>query len=198
MKKTILILALIVGTLVSAPGQTTKGNFTFGGGFRYTVNKDSEDGNYKGTDFSFQPSTGYFISDNLAAGVSLSISSSKYDYGSFDNTYNQFLVGPFIRYYKFTSNERFAFTGESGFGFGSNTNKSSTGNDTKGGSLSFYLSPGFSYFLTECWGLELQFRGLTYTRTDPNKDIDNDDGSEFSFGLQSFSPSLGIRYYLNR
>ncbi|MBL7870609.1 MAG: porin family protein [Cyclobacteriaceae bacterium] len=198
MKKTIIIFALIVSTLVIASGQTTRGSLAFGGGFSYTVNKDSYDGDYTDTNLSFQPSAGYFISDNLVAGVSLSINSSKEDYGSFNFTSKQFLVGPFIRYYKFTTNERFAFTGEAGFGVGSNTNKSSNGVETKGSSLSIYLAPGFSYFLTERWGFDFQFRGITYSKTDPNKDTDNDEGTEFSFGLQSFSPSIGIRYYVNR
>ncbi len=197
MKKSILLL-IALSASVAGWSQTTQGSFTFGGGARYTTNKNSYDTNYKNNELSLQPSVGYFVADNLVAGVTLSFTSNKTSYGNGDNTTNQTVVGPFARYYKFTSNDRFAFTGEVGFLFGGNKYKPDIGNDTKGSSFNFYIAPGFTYYLNEKWGLDLQLRGITYTKNDPNKDVDNDDSSSFSFGLQSFSPSLGFRYYMSK
>ncbi len=197
MKKSILIFAVVVCTAVTAWSQTTQGSLTFGGGIRYTTTKDDYDGDQKNTEFSFQPSVGYFVADNLAIGVTLSMTSNKVDYGNSDNTTNQFLVGPFARYYKFTSNEKFAFTGEAGFLLGSSKSKFSGGGENKGSSFNFYIAPGFTYFLSEKWGVDFQLRGITYSSSKPNKDVDVK-SSSFSFGLQSFSPSLGFRFYLSK
>jgi outer membrane protein len=197
MKNFILIFVLAVVTAVTSFAQTTQGSLTFGGGLRYTTSKNDYDGDQKNTDISFQPSAGYFVADNLAIGVTLSINSNKVDYGNTDNTTNQFLAGPFARYYKFTSNEKFAFTGEAGFLFGSSKTKYSGGTEIKGNSFDFYIAPGFTYFFSEKWGLDFQLRGITYSSNNPNKDSDIK-SSSFSFGLQSFSPSLGFRFYLGK
>jgi hypothetical protein len=197
MKKIILIFTAVVGTLATAWGQTTQGSLTLGGGIRYS--SDEEDYySQKTTEFSFQPSVGYFVADNLAVGLMLSMSSEKYNYGSGDNKTNDLVVGPFARYYKFTSNEKFAFTGEVGFLFGSTKFKPPVGNETKGGSTYVYVAPGFTYFLSEKWGLDFQLRGITFSSSDPNKDVDDDKSSSFTFGFESFNPSLGFRFYVSK
>lgn len=197
MKKTTLIFAVLISTMVTAWGQTTQGSLAFGGGIRYSSTK-TDYYSQETTEFSFQPSAGYFVADNLAVGITLSMTSEKYDYGTGNNKTNNLVAGPFARYYKFTSNEKFAFTGEVGFMFGSNKFKPSAGTETKGGSTNFYIAPGFTYFLSDKWGLDLQLRGITYSSSDPNKDVDNDKSSSFTFGIQSFSPSLGFRFYLSK
>jgi hypothetical protein len=45
----------------------------------------------------------------------------------------------------------------------------------------------------------LSFGGsISMSATDPDKDSDNDKFTSFQFGLTTFSPSLGIRYYLTK
>jgi hypothetical protein len=196
MKKTTLIFAALLGAFTTVWSQTTQGSLTLGGGFRFTSDK-ADYYSEQTTSFNFQPSAGYFVVDNLAVGLTLSMTSTKYEFiNNGGSKRSEFVVGPFARYYKFTSNEKFAFTGEAGFLFGSNTFKPNNGTETKGGSTYFYIAPGFTYFLSEKWGLDFQLRGITFSSTDPNKDVDNDKSSSFSFGIQSFSPSLGFRFYL--
>ena len=61
--------------------------------------------------FTFAPSFGYFIVDNLAAGAVITLESSRLGTGAAKTVNSSFGFGPFVRYYKFTSNEKFAFFG---------------------------------------------------------------------------------------
>ncbi len=197
MKKTTLIFAALLGALTTTWGQTTQGSVSFGGGIQFTNSKEDYY-SQKTTEFSFQPSAGYFVADNLAVGITLLMSNEKYEYSGGSNATNNFVVGPFARYYKFTSNERFAFTGEVGFLFGTSKFKPSSGNETKGGATYIYVSPGFTYFFSEKWGLDFQLQGITYSSSDPDKDVDNNSSSSFTFGVQSLNPTLGFRFYLSK
>ena len=107
MKKIVLLLiAIIIST--GAFSQFNKGRILVGGnlGFNSTTSKtkigsNSSTTNEKSIMFSFTPQIGYFIIDNLAAGVGLNLSFSKVtptaDIFGEQNTSIQFQ--PFIRYY---------------------------------------------------------------------------------------------------
>jgi hypothetical protein len=106
-----------------------------------------------------------------------------------------FAIGPFARYYKYTSNENFAFFGQASFLFGSGKTELTGGGDVKRSFISFDVSPGFSYFFTDHWALDFSLSLLSISSTDPNKDADDDNVTTVEFGVQSFSPSLGFRYH---
>ena len=112
-KSLILVFALAVATtLVQA--QTSAGNMMVGGTIDFT-SFSREGGSLNDmSSFTFSPSFGYFISDNLAVGSSLTLSSSRQGTGSAKTVTTGFGIGPFARYYKFTSNDRFAIFGEAG------------------------------------------------------------------------------------
>ncbi|HEY9049633.1 MAG TPA: porin family protein [Ohtaekwangia sp.] len=202
MKKLITFLLSLIAFLstVYVQAQTKQGSLVFGGGLGYTSNRQetaAED--IKTSTVSFSPSVGYFVIDNLSVGIDLQLSQTKRDDGfGGDDKVKTFLAGPFVRYYKFTSNDKFAFYGQAGFQFGTTKTEPDGGNEVKSGTFNFYISPGFSYFFNEHWALDLQFRGIQYQTYDPNKDVDNNKQTSFTFGVDSLDPTLGVRFYLGK
>ncbi|KXK31293.1 MAG: Autotransporter beta domain-containing protein [Bacteroidetes bacterium OLB12] len=185
----------------AAWAQTTQGSKSIGGGFEYYSNKQENiygNYDYESSSFEIMPQVGYFIIDNLEVGVLLNYTSGKSGYTQLDPTKNSsFSVGPFARYYKFTSNERFAFTGTFSVSFGSGKTTYPSSSESKTGNMGVFISPGFTYFLSEKWGLDFQLQGIGFTSYDPNKDVDDDNSKTITFGVSSFTPSIGFRFFIN-
>jgi len=124
MKKTALFLAafcLIVSAATAQPPQLAKGKIlagvsstlAFGGsessdlmGFGFTTVKykygsDPAEASYKLTSYNILPRGGYFIIDNLAAGLEVIISGNTEKDVDDSDTYKESTmgVGPFVRYY---------------------------------------------------------------------------------------------------
>lgn len=198
MKKVLPVIILMIASLVESNAQTSQGSLSFGGSIGVTNTKDEDNGeDTRTSEFRFQPSVGYFVIDNLMVGLNVSLTAEKIDDGfGGDDKINTFLVGPFARYYKFTSNEKFAFFGEVGTLFGTRTNKPDGLDETKAGTFNIYLSPGFSYFFNEHWAMDLAFEGISFSSYDPDKDNDDDKYTEFNFGLSSFNPQIGVRFFI--
>lgn len=201
MKKLIGSIVLAV-MFTSVQAQTIKGTKVVGGGFQLQIEKDHEyaESETKTTDFSFIPSVGYFVIDNLAVGINFNYSNSKTEYTILNNSNtsksSSFAVGPFARYYMHTSNEDFIIYGQVTTLFGSGKETDINDNKTKTSSFDIALSPGLTYFFNEHWAVELGFRGFGYNKQDPDKDTDDDEYSTFQIGLNSLMPSaLGFRYY---
>lgn len=200
MKKIMYAILAMMFIAPAAWAQTTQGSKSVGGGFEYYSNKQENiygNYDYESSSFEIMPQVGYFIIDNLEVGVLLNYTSGKSGYTQLDPTKNSsFSVGPFARYYKFTSNERFAFTGTFSVSFGSG--KTSYQNaESKTGNMGVFISPGFTYFFSEKWGLDFQLQGIGFTSYDPNKDVDDDNSKTITFGVSSFTPSIGFRFFIN-
>ena len=138
---------------------------------------------------------GYFVADNLMVGAALTTSVVRNDWDTGNTKQTNFGLGPLLRYYKFTANPQFAFYGEFGFSFGMGRYKQNGGDPTKSTSFNMYLSPGFTWFPTKHWGVDLSMSLLNFSSYDPNKDADGDKDNSFSFGFDSFAPWLGVRYF---
>jgi outer membrane protein len=190
MKKGLLFFALVIFASAISYAQTDQGGMMVGGSLG--ISSTSYEGSTtKSSSFNFSPSFGYFISDNLAIGAGLGFGSNTTKAGAVKSTSSSFAFGPFARYYKFTSNENFAFYGQASLMIGSGKSAA----DVKSGSTTFAISPGFSYFLNEHWGLDFQFNLLSLNVYEPNKDANDDKTTTINFGVNSFDPSIGIRYY---
>ena len=194
MKKLVLFL-MAAGLTYCVNAQTSKGNMMVGGALSFfTVSDQSDtDFEYKGT--SFSPSFGYFLFDNFALGAELSVGSTTTDNGNTKRISSSFGFGPFARYYKFTSNESFAFFGQARFLYSSGKVDDTPGGENKTQNIAFSISPGFSYFFTKHWALDLSIAGLVIQSNDPNKDADDDKVNSVEFGISSLSPTLGFRYH---
>jgi hypothetical protein len=196
MKKALLVLSVMVISIAWLNAQTTQGTISLGGSVGISTEKDETDGeDTKSSEFNFSPSVGYFVIDNLMVGLNLSIVNGKEDDGfGGDDKYSALFFGPFARYYKFTSNEQFAFFAETGLLFGTYKDKPDGQDETKASAFNFYISPGFAYFFNEHWVVDLSFQAISFSSFDPDKDADDDKSTEFNFGFQTFNPSIGIRY----
>jgi outer membrane protein len=196
MKKTITVICLLFTVTVGyVKAQTSAGNMMVGGGFSIESESQQSNSDVGSSSVTFTPNFGYFIADGFALGLSLNIGSSTVDEGADKTKYSTLAVGPYARYYKFTSNENFAFFGQATFLVGSTNVDVTPGGERKGSFVQFAISPGFSYFFNKHWALDLQLQGLVVTSEDPNKDNDDDKYSSVSFGLNSFNPTLGFRYH---
>lgn len=200
MKKQLFTMLLCVGSL-AAVAQTNQGTISLGGavGFSTETQKDVE-GDYKINRLTFAPSAGYFLADGMELGLALSLSHTNYTSDGEDaGNSNATALGPFFKYYMFTSNEKFAFTVNASLLFGFGKDRNSEGDVTSRTSdITFALSPGFTYFFTNKVGLDFQLRGISFQREDPNTDVDDNESTTFTFGVNSFEPTLGFRYFFAR
>ena len=189
-----LVLAFVIVTGF-AKAQTASGNMMAGGAVQFTsyAREGGSANDYSA--FSFSPSFGYFVSDNLAVGTSLSLGTSRQGTGSAKTTSTSFGLGPFVRYYKFTSSENFAIFGQAGLSFSSGKTDPPVGAITKSSSIAFSVFPGAAYFFNSHWAMELAITGFVVSSTDPDTDNNDDKITTVNFSLHSFSPSLGVRYH---
>ena len=195
---TLILCSLTVGSIA----QTTKGTISLGGAVSFSKSTSpTTDGDVESSQFSISPKAGYFLADGMELGLSLAFSSAKSESdGNEGPTTNETAIGPYFKYYMYTSNEDFAFTLNAELLFGS-TKTSFPGDgidDQKGSNISFAISPGFSYFFTDKIGLDFQLRGIVFGKSDPNKDIHDNETTFFELGASSLSPSLGFRYFISR
>lgn len=196
MKKISVLCLFVLATTVATLAQTSKGTISIGGNISVNATRSENNGNeIKNSTFTFAPGVGYFVADKFMVGAELSFSQSKTDAPNNHTGQTNFSLGPFARYYIFTKNEQFGFYGQAGFSFGAGKWDPNVGNDTKSRSFGTYLRPGFTWFPTEHWGVDFQVTLLSFNSTDPNKDNDDDKVNTVNFGLNTLSPSLGVRYY---
>jgi opacity protein-like surface antigen len=194
MKKllSVCVLALTAGYVQA---QTSAGGMMLSGGFAYESQKEETPGDDdKTSEFTFTPGFGYFVIDNLAVGLNLGLSTGKIEQDGDEYKTSGIVFEPFVRYYKFTSNEKFAFYAEGALAFGSNKIKPDGGDNVKLNTFEFRVSPGFSYFFNEHWAADLRLRGISYTSEDTGYESDYQ-RSTFVFGVDSFDPTISVRYY---
>lgn len=200
MKKLTLLLFIFMSSL-STFAQLVKGNKAIGGGLTYikvTQPGYSIGGEANDSQATFQalPSFGYFFSDRLIAGINVGYSSTKITQFAAETTSSSFLVGPQVRYYMQTSNENFYVYGQLNFLFDFGKTKNGLSPDVKTSGLDLALSPGLAYFLNQHWAVEMSFQGFGYSKTDPNKDVDNNEIKTVNIGLNSLLPSgIGFRFH---
>jgi hypothetical protein len=170
----IILFVLAVASVCSA--QTSQGSMTVGGDI--SVQNSSVSGGASTNSTTFSPSFGYFIKDKLLLGAALGITNSSVSGGASTNTFS---IAPFVRFYKFTADDKFAFFGQGAIGYSTQTGQQSV--------VSFTVRPGFAYFFTPHWGLDFLLPGLSYSNGN----------NTTTFGLSiSSSPSLGFRYYFGK
>jgi hypothetical protein len=202
--KIILAVCALALTVGYVQAQTTAGRMMIGGNVGYTSVKDESYAEIKTTRFTFNPQFGYFVADNLAVGLEVNYWSEKsnytYDGGAGpESKYHGTTIAPFVRYYMFTPNEKFAFYADAAVGVGSSKYEGYPTN-FKNKTFTTRLSPGFSFFFNEKWALDLQLSGISYSSND--RDLENDEpnskNSVFTFGVSSLNPSLGFRYFMGK
>ncbi|MEQ9438769.1 MAG: outer membrane beta-barrel protein [Cyclobacteriaceae bacterium] len=189
MRRFVLTFFVLALTL-PAMAQVATGNKFINGTVRITVlgNNDNTQ-----TAFSFSPTLGYFINDQMAVGGSLGI--VRQSAGEDNNNLTVYLA-PFVRRYFPIVDDTFYFFvngsvgfsyGRSAYGFGEFTSTDDAF------SISLTASPGFAYFPSERWGLDFTLDGVGLSFYG----LGSEGGTTtlFTLGATTFSPSLGFSYY---
>lgn len=188
MKKTLLLCLFIL----AASTTILKAQFFLGGGLSVNTSNetiindsDTEDGD-KSFSFTFNPKAGYFITNKFGLGIALEIGSSKYTYSSGgDYKSTNWAVAPFVRFY-FAKKGNFSFFGEGSLGVGGGKSPEKVYDiygyysyeNVKYFDITFRISPGFSYDLTEKIALEAVLGGIK-----SNTSILEDDRIQSDWGL---------------
>ncbi|PTN09403.1 outer membrane beta-barrel protein [Mangrovibacterium marinum] len=200
MKKNILTLIFSVFVFV-ASAQTEKGTFLLSGStglnflaMNYKVQYDGETyDDYDLSSFSVMPSFGYFIQDNIAIGLSstMSFETMKYEDGDKEIMNSVMMIPSAFIFFPVEGDIKpFA---QAGVGYSSMTNKwepktGSNYEDSYGG-LTINFGGGLAYFVKENISFNL---GLSYTKaTFKNKDDDSEKIKQGNFGA-----NIGIAIYL--
>jgi hypothetical protein len=219
MKKlfTIAILGLLS---TGAFAQTSKGTIVLSGevAFGRSENEDeySDDlrkDNSLQTNFSFTPSVGYFIQDNLKLGISLGYNyqNTIHKTSAYSNQahtrYNGYSVGThLIKYFMVTEKLAITVAGSSGFyqNKGVTKYKSDLMLDSKNEEVGFRIgfTPGITFFPSDKLGISTSFGFLGYDRSNSesvnyNETIKSTD-SRLGLDLRSYALNLNLNYYINR
>ncbi len=193
MKKLILIvLAMVSFTFVKAQNNDTsglvKGDVFISGSFGYS---SQSIGNDDDNTFTISPRVGYFLTENIAAGVRLRYQNRKNELGLNEIDTKTFNIGAFGRYY-FTPTNKFSVFGEFGLDYLSQNSDIGASDITTDG-FSIGGGPGVSYFIGNHFALEAFWGVLTYTTVEP--DVPNSESTDsFDIGVDFDDITLGLVY----
>ena len=195
--KKVLFIAAIAFTAFTASAQTEQGNIVLGGTAQFQTQKAKVDGAESRDDFAIVPMIGYFVQQNLAIGTGIGVEQTKFTSGAKSTAV---VVEPFARYYKGLGSEQFKFFGQLSVPMTFGNDKNADGDKVGGeNSIGVALSPGFAFFPTKKFGIELGFSGIQFESTvekDADGDkIDNSGSNRFSIGADFFSPRIGLQFY---
>jgi hypothetical protein len=224
MKSKLLIMGILCAFAFTAKAQTEKGKNLINGsvGFNTSKSENSPSSfsatNQKSNSFTFAPSYGYFVANNLAIGLGFGYTQNKNTANSFDVSpsnivyYKQtakqhiYSVSPFVRKYIDVA-DKFKFFGQvnGGMGFGKVETKveySSASTTTVQGTYKFTsynaaISPGFAFFPSKKWAIEFSFPLLNYNKINPNDETTYivSANESFTFATSSFDPSIGFNFH---
>lgn len=167
-----LFSALMCVFILQLSAQTEQGKILLGASSNSGLSFQSQDGIEDNlVSFSLNVGGGYFVIDNLAAGLNLGFSTSSQ--GDFSGT--SLSIGPFARYYfdNVFFGANFSFT---------NSNSDNGTNDFSANGSQLGLELGYAAFLNNSVAIE---PAITYFNT----------GGDFD-GLTGFALSIGFSIYL--
>lgn len=209
MKKFFLLAALVAGAQAVQAQSIAAGTVSLGGGIGYstTTNKFGVGQNSheaKSSQFSFSPTFGYFVAENVAIGLNLEIDTVTPFHSTGSSTTPDanvsLRIGPFVQFYKMFS-EQFGLTGALGAGYlklnetGFNSGQVYT---TKASGAYAQITPGIVFFPIPKFALSATIGSLGYTTlSDDNDNITNRTTTAGAqFGLDKLQ--LGGTYYFGR
>jgi len=191
---------IFIYNLQAQEAPVSQGNKVLGGSVLYdNSNTDATATNAaeSSSTISVVPSFGYFIGDSWMIGLSVGYQTINSDEGISTSEQNTFSVNPFARYYRPIKEGSFYlyFQASAGVGFGSQSTTDATGTTTTEDvqTTNFALSPGFSFFPSSKWSIDLTFQGIVYGTVNPGGTLAST--TTIQFGLDSFNPSLGMFFY---
>ena len=202
MKKIVLLIVALVS--INSFSQTEKGKILIGAhsnlgasSFNFSFKTDDTPSQKYGSSkgFSFSPNVGFFILDNFALGLdlSLSFSSSSNVNSNIENGFNTSSIGPFAKYYLLKDKFRPFLMVKYSIGRSKNTQTDQFGNENsyKSSLNSLNAGAGAAYFINNYLSFEFS---IDYTRN-VLKSIDNNPSNSrnISSGITS---SIGLAIFL--
>lgn len=184
-----------------------KGTWSLGGAAGVNFNNSNRD-DYKYDNFGFtlRPEAGYFIKENLAAGLLLGYNYNKSK--SFrpeefqESTNNGFTIAPYLQKY-FAISESFSFnlTGSLEYTWRTYKNDYDDCLNCQEDTRNLYgisLRPGLSYLLSDKFSLDANLGALQYSHSEFREDgIDKATTNYFAFSFGLRNIYLGLTFYLN-
>jgi len=143
MKKIIMSLMAVTVMYTAINAQTEKSDWMVGGNMTINTTRGN-------SEFTFQPSAGYFFANNFVAGAQLTLSFAKQE----DTKYSTFSVGPFARYYINIKDSDFKPFFHADFNVGSTGVKVPSFDKTTTTTTSFFIGAGGAYFINRNVALE--------------------------------------------
>ena len=174
MKRLLLIsFGVLIAAALMAQEETLTENQNSNADYRMWVGGEVTFGAMSDLDFTFGPSFGITVANNMAVGGTLLFSSgnSAYEWG----------LEPYFRYYLPVS-EQFSFYGDAYFGFGGGDNNT----DFQGGDynyLDFGVRAGLQYWFVPRWSMAASTDILNYSSVNN----DGEFGAGVSFNTIQFS-----------
>ncbi|TPN88982.1 outer membrane beta-barrel protein [Aquimarina algicola] len=196
--KKLILSAIAVFAFTFAQAQEESGTPGFAKGDLFisgAIGINSEEtGDFKTSSFTIAPRAGYFLTENIAAGLRLGYTARNVEQGNADFDVNTFQIGAFGRYYA-TPTNRFSLFGELGFGYFStdDENFNGSGQDVTVDGFDIGVRPGISYFFSNNFAVEALIGALSYRTSEP--DINGAESTDtFDFSLDLENINLGLIY----
>ena len=188
-------IAVLGFTSVNAQDDTTVGGFEKGDVFiSGSVGFGTENtGDLDSNVFNIAPKVGFFVSENIAAGLKVGYTSFSSDNDGTDLVdANEFAVGAFGRYY-FSPTNQFSLFTELGVDYTSGEDKLA---DAKYDGFDVAFAPGISYFVSKNFAIEASVGVLGYSTTKP--DFSGAESTDsFNIGLYLSDINFGVVYKFN-
>lgn len=151
-------------------------------------------GDRKENTLEFAPSVGYFVSDNIAIGLGLGLSSSTFEEpGVVDFESTTIAIEAAGRYYV-TPSSQFSLFGQLSVAYLSVENEQGAFESNTDG-FGLGIAPGVSYFISNNFALEATVGILSYSSVE--LDGASDSTNSFDLGLNFTNVNLGLVYKFN-
>lgn len=200
MKKLLLLTAVAVFGLSNVSAQeenkTTTGGFAKGdvyasGTVGFSSAKQDE---AKSSAFTFSPSAGYFINDNIALEAILIYGSSTVEDGGPEEKTTSFGGGLGATYF-FTPGKQFSFIVGAGVTYVNSKSEIDVSgtDDFKVNTFGIAVAPGVNYFVSDCIALRASIGALSYASS--KADVDDAEAlNTFGFNLDLSDINFGVTY----
>jgi hypothetical protein len=151
MKKTLFLSAIVFMCSICAKSQILQGYWMAGGNASFFSSKNKPVGD-RSTNFEISPAVGYFLIDQLAAGINTNLTAlTSTPVSDLKTRVTYYSVGPYVRYYLLKNMEHLNFfiNGSTLFGW-------SRQNRQKGDTFTqYFITVGPTFFFTDNVGIEM-------------------------------------------
>jgi len=218
MKKAIL---LVCGLFVAVATQAQDKKMWLGGTMSINSTTPDKEADTKISTMTFGPQFGYWINENLAVGINLTLSGTTTKDGFEDaiitvlaydeKKENTTFISPFVRYYKGLG-DNFKLYGELNFGFGSGKTSWDGVTDENGdvvkvddqkfSAMNIGVGPGIQYWFNDNWSMNAYAGVLGYSSStlkdgtvDKNGDVVDLTSSSIDLNLDFSALSFGLNFH---